>query len=108
MLPEDDAITQRVWLEAKQCELFDGLLYRHAWPQWGSAETRTLARLAIPASRTEVIMHAHHDDLLAGHLGRNWTVARVNSVNRGRRLNTVRTGLSNLSLQQAACSRGWA
>jgi hypothetical protein len=62
---------------AEQCELFDGLLYHHAWPQRGTAGTRTLARLAIPASRIDMVMHAHHDDLLAGHLGRNRTIAAV-------------------------------
>ncbi len=36
-----------------------------------------LARLAVLVLRTEVIMHAHHDDLLVGHLGWNWMVATI-------------------------------
>jgi hypothetical protein len=71
VLPADNGLAWRVKLEAEQCEVFNGLLYHHAWPQRGAAGTRTLARLAIPASRIDMVLHAHHDDLLAGHLGWN-------------------------------------
>jgi hypothetical protein len=39
VLPSDNNLTHWVKLEEEQCELFDGLLYHHAWPQQGSAGT---------------------------------------------------------------------
>jgi hypothetical protein len=71
VLPADHGLAQHVKLEVEQCEVFNGLLYHHAWPQCGAAGTCTLAQLAIPASHINMVLHAHHDDLLAGHLGRN-------------------------------------
>jgi hypothetical protein len=76
-LPEDNSFTQHVHLEAEQCKLFNGLLYHHAWPQHRSANTCTLARLAIPTSHMETVMHTHHNDLLGGHLGQNRTIATI-------------------------------
>jgi hypothetical protein len=61
----------------EQCELFDGLLYHHAWPQHGSTNTHTLVRLAILMLRMEMVMHVHHDDLLGGHLGWNRTIVTI-------------------------------
>jgi hypothetical protein len=72
-LPADDKLARRVRIEAEQCEVLDGLLHHHAWPQRGLAGTRTMVRLAIPPGRTEEIMRAHHDDLLGGHLGKRRT-----------------------------------
>ncbi len=49
-LPKDKGLAHQVQIKAKQCQLFNRLLYHHTWPQHGSASTHTLAQLAIPTS----------------------------------------------------------
>ncbi len=76
-LPADEKKARRLRIEAEQCELMDGHLYHHLWPQRGNGSGRTLTRLAIPASLIEIVLQAHHDDLQGGHLGRNRTCEAV-------------------------------
>jgi hypothetical protein len=39
LLPAKDKLTRWVWIKAEQCEVLDGLLHHHTWPQCGLAST---------------------------------------------------------------------
>lgn len=72
-LPDEASRAKRIATEAAQCFLRNGTLYRAWWPQRGDVSACTRVQLAVPVEMREAVMMAHHDDLLAGHLGVNRT-----------------------------------
>jgi len=70
-LPSDEKQARWVKIKVEQCEIVNGALQHHIWPQRGVALTRTMTRVAVPGTLIKVVLQAHHDDLLGGHLGRN-------------------------------------
>jgi hypothetical protein len=76
-LPLDEKKACWIRIELEQCEMIDGHLHHHLWPQWGLGHGCTLTRLAILVMLVEVVLCAHHDDLLGGHLRRNCTCKSV-------------------------------
>jgi hypothetical protein len=60
--------------EAAQCFVQGSMLYHSWWPQHADATAQTQVQLAIPLELHEAVMFVHHNDLLAGHLGVNWTI----------------------------------
>lgn len=69
-LLEDNQLAQHVRIKAEQCEILDGLLHHHVWPQWGTPSMWMMVWLAVPPGRVEAVMWVHHDNLLGGHLGK--------------------------------------
>lgn len=69
-LPKDAKQASWVKADAKSCGLLDRQLYWFGHPKCDSLESQDSARLAIPTSLTSLVMRAHHNDILGGHLGK--------------------------------------
>ena len=74
-LPDDDIHARAVILESYLYQLQDKLLYRIPF----NAHTKhdVNAQLVIPKEYIDIVLEAHHDNIMSGHCGRNKLFSKI-------------------------------